>query len=111
MKDAILGRDYDLSLAFVSDDVSETLHQKFKDEDGPANVLSFPLSEVSGEIVMNLTEQERQAPVFGMKLADYTGYLFIHGLLHLKGLRHGSTMESEEQKFCKKFGIPHPLSA
>jgi len=26
-------------------------------------------------------------------------HLFIHGLLHLKGLSHGSKMETEEKRF------------
>jgi len=30
-------------------------------------------------------------------------YLFIHGLLHLKGFEHSSTMEKEEKKYMRLF--------
>lgn len=34
---------------------------------------------------------------------NYLAYLFIHGLLHLKGYEHSSKMESEECKILKRF--------
>jgi ssRNA-specific RNase YbeY (16S rRNA maturation enzyme) len=33
------------------------------------------------------------------------GYLFIHGLTHLKGYKHGATMENIERLYIKKWGI------
>ncbi len=60
-----------------------------------SNVLSFPLSKTSGEILLC---PEAAKP--------YTiGYLFIHGCLHLKGARHSATMEREENRLLKKFGL------
>ena len=35
----------------------------------------------------------------------YIAFLFIHGLLHLKGHDHGDTMESLERRYVKQFGI------
>lgn len=60
-----------------------------------SNVLSFPLSKTSGEIVICKSAAK-----------PYTlEFLFIHGLLHLKGYKHGGIMEHEEAKLVKKFGI------
>ena len=60
-----------------------------------SNVLSFELSEDSGEIL-----------ICPDAAAPYTlAYLFIHGCLHLKGLAHSDTMEREEDRILKKFGI------
>lgn len=60
-----------------------------------SNVLAFPLSKTSGEIVICKAAAK-----------PYTAdFLFIHGLLHLKGYKHGGIMEREEAKLIKKFGI------
>ena len=36
---------------------------------------------------------------FNMDYRSFMALLFIHGLLHLKGMRHGSKMEGAEKKF------------
>ncbi len=70
-----------------------TLQTKHKDK--VSNVLSFPLSKHSGEIL-----------ICPRAAAPYTiGYLFIHGLLHLKGHKHGATMERIEQTVLKRFKL------
>ena len=60
-----------------------------------SNVLSFPLSPTSGEILICKAAAKPYS----------VGFLFIHGLLHLKGLRHGVTMEHEEDRLLKRFGL------
>ena len=40
-----------------------------------------------------------------MTTNGYIGYLFIHGLLHLKGHDHGTDMDRLEAKFVKKFNL------
>jgi ssRNA-specific RNase YbeY (16S rRNA maturation enzyme) len=42
---------------------------------------------------------------FGMTMRTFTAFLVIHGMLHLKGLEHGSTMETAERKYMKQFGF------
>ena len=60
-----------------------------------SNVLSFPYTKVSGEILICKSAAK-----------PYTlPYLFIHGCLHLKGLTHSATMEREESRILKKFGL------
>ena len=60
-----------------------------------SNILSFPLSKTSGEILIC----PKAAKPYSV------GYLFIHGLLHLKGRVHGATMEREERRLLKAFGL------
>lgn len=95
LKDLVLGTEYDLSVAFLLPAEMRRVTKKTKNVDKVSNVLSFPLSRVSGEILIC-----RKAA------APYTvPYLFIHGLLHLKGLKHGARMESAEQKLLKRFSL------
>lgn len=95
LKEHVLGKRYDLSLAFLPPKEMRAVTKRTKKTDHISNVLSFPLSARSGEILIC-----KQAA------KPYTvEYLFIHGLLHLKGMRHGATMEHEERRIVKKFGL------
>lgn len=103
--EAVMGTQYDLSLAFIGDRRSRTLNRAYRGKDKPTNVLSFPLSKRSGEVLINLHQAKRDAPHFDETYQNFVGYLFIHGLLHLKGMEHGSRMESKERAVRKQFGI------
>jgi rRNA maturation RNase YbeY len=105
MAEVILGKKYELSIVFATKKESQTLNNQYRGKNYPTNVLSFPLSKYSGEIILHLPTAKKEAPNFGIPYADFVGYLFIHGLLHLKGFDHGSTMESIEARFRKQFGI------
>lgn len=105
MKDSVLGKDYDLSLVFVGDEESRELNVKHRGKDYIPNVLSFELGPDSGEIFINPSEAKKQAADFDRTPEKFIGYLFIHGLVHLKGMEHGSTMEAIEADFRKKFGV------
>jgi rRNA maturation RNase YbeY len=97
LKEKVLGSRYGLSLVFVGDDRSRSLNRRYRGKDKPANVLAFPLSASEGEIFLNLTQARRDAPRFGLSHRTFTAKLFIHAMLHLKGYRHGGTMNHAEQ--------------
>lgn len=103
MKNKILGEDYELSVVCVSKKESQRLNKQWRDKDYPTNILSFPLTENSGEIVLQLDIVKRDAPNFDMNYTNFLKFLVIHGCLHLKGFEHGSTMEKEEKKYLKIF--------
>lgn len=103
IKTAILGKDFDLSLVFVGDMLSTRLNVERRGKSYTPNVLTFPLTETSGEMFINLRESKRQAKQYGISYTKWTLQLFIHGLLHLEGMEHGATMEVKEQKLVKKF--------
>lgn len=103
IKDAILGKDYDLSLSFVSSNMQKKYNATYRGKNSTTNVLSFPLSKKSGEITFDKARVRKDAPQFSMTYNKFLKYLFIHGCLHLKGYEHSATMEKEERKFLKKF--------
>ncbi len=105
MKEQILGKNYVVSITFVHKHTIETLSKKFKGNKDHKNILSFPLDTHSGEIILNLETIRREAKNFEKTYFNYLGFLVIHGMLHLKGMTHGSKMESEEKKFVKMFHL------
>lgn len=102
IKNDILGEKYELSLVFIGSTKSRTLNKKYRKKDYPANILTFPLSKKEGEVFICPKTAKCDAKKFDMKENDFITYLFIHGLLHLKGFKHGVKMEKEEEKLKKK---------
>ncbi len=105
MKEAVLGKDYDLSLAFIGRNKIRKLNKLYRGADKATDILSFPLSDKEGEIFICEEIALKEGFHFGRKYENFIKYLFIHGLIHLKGLKHSSKMESEEKKFRDKFGV------
>ena len=94
---------WDISLVFVGPTRARELNQQLRKKDYIPNVLSYALGEKNGEIFICLHEAAKQAPSFGLDPKAYCLFLFIHALLHLKGMPHGSSMERCEQKFLAQF--------
>jgi probable rRNA maturation factor len=105
LKKKILGNQYELSLAFVGKVKATTLNKKYRKKDYSPNVLSFPLTENSGEIIICPITAKKEAVKFNLSEEGYIAFLFIHGLLHLKGYDHGDTMNTLERKYLKTFKI------
>jgi len=105
MADKILGKRYSLSLVFVGKTRAATLNQKYRNKSYSPNVLSFPLDERTGEIFICPQVATSEAAAYNLSTKGYVGFLFIHGCLHLKGLAHGDTMDQQEAKFIKHFGL------
>ena len=103
MKTKILGSKYNLSLVFVDEKKSQELNKTYREKDNPTNVLSFPYSKKNGEIFICIRVAKKQASDYGKTWQEFVGFLVIHGMLHLKGMQHGSTMEVQEGKFSKIF--------
>lgn len=105
IKERVLGKKYDLSLVLCGDSKSRRLNRTHRSKDYATNVLSFPLDDTTGEIFLNIRKAEREAKKYNHSTKKHIVYLLIHGMLHLKGFAHGSTMESEEVKILKHFGF------
>lgn len=105
LKEATLGGKYELSIVFADLKLSQELNRKYRSKNKPVNILSFPLSKTEGEIIISLGQTRKEAPKFGRYYMDHLGSLLIHGMLHLKGHKHGKKMEIAEEKFVKKFGF------
>ncbi|MDO8728754.1 MAG: rRNA maturation RNase YbeY [bacterium] len=98
LKNAILGRSFELSLVFIDNKHSRRLNLRYRAKNTPTNVLSFLLSRKSGEIFIDLVTALKETKKFEMSFEKFVTFLFIHGLLHLKGMEHGVTMEEAEKK-------------
>ncbi len=105
LKKEVLGSRYELSVAFVGTAESKRLNKLYRGKNKPANILSFPLGKKEGEIIICPKEARKDAPKFGRDYKAFLSFLFIHGLFHLKGFRHGSTMEKKEAAVRRRFGI------
>jgi probable rRNA maturation factor len=96
-RDTLRGEGVDraeLSVSFVDRDEIAALHERFMDEPGPTDVLSFPQDgdlpggdgvRLLGDVVVAPSEAERNNPgdpEAGLRL------LVVHGILHLLGYDH-----------------------
>ncbi|MBL7045525.1 MAG: rRNA maturation RNase YbeY [Parcubacteria group bacterium] len=105
MKNKVLGPKYELSLVFSGDTLTRRLNKEYRGKDYVPNVLTFPLDSDEGEIFINPNISKRDAKKFEMGYKNFIGYLFIHGMLHLKGYKHGSTMNKQERTLLKHFNL------
>jgi probable rRNA maturation factor len=103
LKQEILGGEFELSIALVTPKESHRLNLTYRQKDKPTNVLSFPLSKNSGELILDIKTASADAKNFDMTPKKFLLFLVIHGMLHLKGFEHGSTMEKQEKKFLEIF--------
>jgi probable rRNA maturation factor len=81
----------ELSLSFVSPEEMSELHLTYLGEEGPTDVLSFPLGEdgLLGDVVVCPAEAGRNNP----DLAAELRLLVAHGVLHLLGYDHEDEAE------------------
>jgi probable rRNA maturation factor len=105
MKTEVLGSDYELTLNIVSESEIKRLNTIYRDIEKSTDILSFPVDDKVGEIFINLKQTKLESVKFGRKYENFLAFLFIHGLVHLKGFDHSSKMESIEEKIRAKFGI------
>ena len=105
IKDKILGKRYTLSLVFIGTKKAAQLNEQYRQKTYSPNVLSFPLDEKTGEIFICPKVAQSQAAKYNLSTQGYVAFLFIHGLLHVKGFDHSDTMDTQEQKYLKLFNI------
>lgn len=103
IKNDILGKDYSLSIACVSEKKSRELNKKYRKIDKPTNVLSFSLRKDMGELVLCKSVIKKELKKFSRTFPKLLGFLVIHGMLHLKGLDHGQKMEKLEDFYSEKY--------
>lgn len=94
IKNLVLPKSYELSLVFADKDLMRKLNLNYRKKNKPTDVLAFPLEKNIGEIFINKEEAKERRE-----------YLFVHALLHLKGLNHSLKMDKEEKKILKKITI------
>lgn len=91
--------DIEVSLAIVGDRKMRKLNMQYRNKEGTANILSFPLSEGPstpmpsditrlGDIVISYPQVIKDAAAQEMLVDERVDELVRHGMLHLLGLHH-----------------------
>lgn len=114
----------EISVLFCDDAFIRELNRKWRGQDKPTNVLSFPAAGTGtpagecllGDIVIAFETTSRQALEAGKSLRDHVVHLLVHGFLHLVGHDHieageAEVMEALERLILAKLGIDDPYGA
>ncbi|MDN5726861.1 MAG: rRNA maturation RNase YbeY [Propionibacteriales bacterium] len=99
----------ELSILLVDEATMSDYHVKWMDEEGPTDVLSFPMDELHppsdddepaegllGDVVLCPAVTARQAADNDRTSDQEAEYLLVHGILHLLGFDHARPDEKAE---------------
>ena len=94
--------NYEISLLITNDETIHQLNKEYRQKDKPTDVLSFPMEDdiMLGDIVISLDTAKNQALEREIGLEREIAFLFIHGLLHLLGYDHETSVEDEKEMFA-----------
>jgi probable rRNA maturation factor len=98
----------EVALVLTSDAPVRRLNARYRHQDKPTDVLSFPGpgGEAGlGDIVISLDTAARNAPRFGRTLGQELQILTLHGFLHVLGYDHETddgTMERLEARLRRR---------
>ncbi len=120
----------ELGVVLGDDDLLARYNRDWREEEGPTNVLSFPLSDLVpgaplppapapgapvllGDVVIALEYTGAEAVRHGIALADHVSHLVVHGVLHLLGHDHdradrAARMETLEIAALSRLGVANP---
>ncbi len=120
---AALGESGDFSVHFISDDEMRELNREYRGKDEPTDILTFALCdgesfpEVEGEekelgdIFISLDSMKRNASAFSVAEDEELRRLLVHGILHLRGMDHGTNdfaaepMLIEQERLMRELGF------
>jgi probable rRNA maturation factor len=93
------------------------LNRRFRNNDKPTDVLSFPAPEgigqkLAGDIAISAEIAGSNARALGHSSATELRLLVLHGLLHLAGYDHETDdgdMERRESRLRRELGLPESL--
>jgi probable rRNA maturation factor len=122
---AVAGRRIDraveLSIVLGDDALLRDLNRRWRGQDKPTNVLSFPASDdvaaeaplLLGDVVLAYETVAAEARQQGKTLADHLCHLVVHGVLHLLGFDHvdpaaATMMEGLEVRALVTLGVADP---
>jgi len=105
----------------LTDDASVAeLNTRFRQKQGPTNVLSFPAARNPerhlGDLALAYGVCAREAAEQGKSLGHHLQHLTVHGVLHLLGYDHigddeAEVMEGLERAVLAGLGVPDPYAA
>jgi probable rRNA maturation factor len=92
---------WEVSLVLAGGTRAQALNRSLRKKDYVPNVLSYEVGNRSGEVILCPAVAKREARDYGHSVNEHLLFLFIHGLLHLKGMPHGATMERRERSILR----------
>jgi probable rRNA maturation factor len=92
--------DAELSISLVTEEEIAELHRRYLGEEGPTDVLSFPLDEEAGEDGVRMLGDVVIAPAVAARNnpedpGSELRLLLVHGILHLLGHDHTEQADRE----------------
>jgi probable rRNA maturation factor len=116
-----LSVDTEVSIVLCGDAFIKELNAKWRGQDKPTNVLSFPAdfqdaAPALGDIIIAYETVAREAAEDGKSLRDHLSHMIVHGFFHLLGFDHEDDEEAEEMetaeiKALAALGIASPYEA
>ncbi|MDE2486020.1 MAG: rRNA maturation RNase YbeY [Alphaproteobacteria bacterium] len=103
----------------TDDDAVRDLNARFRGQDKPTNVLSFPAAANQehhlGDVALAYGVCAREAVEQGKTLGQHLQHLVAHGVLHLLGYDHMSDPEAQEMEGLERvvlagLGVPDPYA-
>ncbi|MGM0439072.1 MAG: rRNA maturation RNase YbeY [Patescibacteria group bacterium] len=94
-----LSEEMKLSIAFLEPSEIKKFNKKYRDSEGPTDVLSFEGDkEFLGEVLVSPKVVEEQAKRHGLKFDREIRRVLIHGVLHLLGYDHKKKDDKKEMR-------------
>ena len=88
--------DDDVAMRCVSADEIQRLNKEYRNKDAPTNILTFSYApEGEHDIALCLEVARSEAHARAIAIRDYVALLVVHGLLHVCGMDHEESKESE----------------
>ncbi|HET8551819.1 MAG TPA: rRNA maturation RNase YbeY [Gammaproteobacteria bacterium] len=104
---ALAGRreDAEVAIRIVDTDEGAALNRRYRDREGPTNVLSFPAElppgvdlPLIGDLVICGPVVAAEAAEQGKPVEAHWAHLTVHGILHLIGFDHQNDAEADEME-------------
>ena len=116
----------EVGIVFVSDARMKTLNRQYRKRDQTTDVLSFPLQSFEpgrkkpliqkfpvtplGDVVISIPMAVKQARTHGVSVDHEIRTLLIHGVLHLVGYDHETSLREEKRMQSKERAFQKTLS-
>jgi probable rRNA maturation factor len=109
----------EIVVLLTDDETIRDLNARFRGQDKPTNVLSFPAAPSPGrpvgDIALALGVCAAEARAQAKPLAHHLQHLVAHGVLHLVGWDHEDEAEAEameglERRVLAGLGVPDPYA-
>ena len=113
----------DFSLHFVSDEEIRNLNRDYRGIDDPTDILTFAINDGEafpqfdeeekelGDVFISIESMNRNATSLGVDENEELRRLLVHGILHLRGMDHGTNdfstepMLIEQERIMKELGF------